>query len=364
MAIKKIILCCNSAAALKNFRFNTIKFLLKNSYRVVIVAPDDTDLKPFEKIGAKFITWKVDPRGSSVISEFLSSILASQSSDLNIFYTIKPIIYGNLINILLQKKVLNIVTGLGYIFIERNKLNFFIQKLLAYCFGIKTHTWCLNKDDMNLLVERKFVFKERISILPGEGVDTNYYKPGKKVASEILTFLMVSRVIKEKGVKEFALAAKYLKKTGLKARFILIGEYQQTKPNAIEPHLMREWIERNIIEYKGLVEDVRPYIKSCDCLVLPSYREGLPRSLLEAFSMKKLAVASDVPGCRQLVKEGETGFLCQARNVKSLIAALKKFISLDLKTRRNLEKEARNKVVLYYSDEHIFRNYKEFLESN
>ena len=80
--------------------------------------------------------------------------------------------------------------------------------------------------------------------------------------------------------------------------------------------------------------------------------------------MKKLAVASDVPGCRQLVKEGETGFLCQARNVKSLIAALKKFISLDLKTRRNLEKEARNKVVLYYSDEHIFRNYKEFLESN
>ena len=366
MTIKKIILCANSAAALANFRINIIQFLIKNGYNVVIVAPTDIEVNIFKELGVKVVDWKLDSRGQTIIHEFISLIrlcyiLFLENPDLSIFYGIKPIVYGNLINKFCRRKSLNVVTGLGYVFIEKRKLNIFIQKMLRFSFGKRSHTWCLNNDDMDLLVTKGLINKNQVSILHGEGVNTKYYKGIKSQNSDIFTFLMVSRVLKDKGVKEFALAAKSIKKSGIKARFVLVGSYLLEEENAVEPTLMNNWISSGLIEHKGHVQDVRPYIQACDCIVLPSYREGLPRALLEAFSMEKLAIAADVPGCRELVKEGETGFLCYPKNVESLVGALKKFIAMDDTTKRRLEKQARELVVENYSIESVCEQYLKFL---
>jgi glycosyltransferase involved in cell wall biosynthesis len=201
--------------------------------------------------------------------------------------------------------------------------------------------------------------------LPGEGIDLEHYKNKNKNKMNMkgTMFLMVSRLLKEKGVIEFVEAAKSLKYNVRDVKFVLIGKHPIGEANSIDPELLVSWTTEGIIEYHGEVDDVRPYIDRSDCVVLPSYREGLPRSILEAFSMEKLVVASNVPGCKQLVKQNVTGFLCEPANVESLTNALKEFMSLNRHDRTNMEKSARKIVRNYYSDEIINQYYLDYINS-
>ena len=368
MSRKKILLCCNSSAALKNFRQNLIKVLIKNDYVVVAVVPDGCDCDYLRALGAKVVLWPVEARSVSLISELsaflkLFKILYTEESDLNIFYSIKPILYGNLINKALNRRCLNIISGLGYIFIKKNAFNSLLQMLLKFALRKKSNNWCLNKDDMMLLLKKGFFDENRAHILPGEGVDVNYYTTAKCAFKGPLTFLMISRVIKDKGIEEFALAAKKIKEHNPEARFVLIGNHDKSEKNSVETRLLQGWISTNVIDYVGEIKDVRPFIEECTCLVLPSYREGLPRTILEAFSMQKIAVASDVAGCNELVIDGEKGFLCKPASVDSLVDALKKVIALDENDKRQLEENVRNVVVSHYSDEIVCETYLKFLSA-
>lgn len=367
MEPKNIILCCNSAKAIQNFRLNLIASLIENGNKVKVIAPVDVNVKKIESTGAKVLPWKVEPRGFSIFSELksflnLMIILLNNESHCIILYTIKPIIYGNIINIFLRRKALNVITGLGYVFVHKSRLNSLLKVLLKLSLRMDSQTWCLNEDDKKLLLTKGFVKKRELNILPGEGISLQHYKPNKKKPfNNECVFLMISRLVKDKGVEEYAQAAEAIKGSGIKARFVLIGNFNETEMNAVEKSSLDHWVSSGILEYKGQVNDVRPFIESCDCVVLPSYREGLPRSILEAFSMEKLVVVSDVPGCRELVTNGLNGFLCRPGDSKSLVRALKSFMLLEEDKKTSLGKQNRILVAERYSDEVIYNYYSDYL---
>lgn len=365
---KSIVLCGNSLTTLINFRINLIKSLKSAGHDVIVIAPVDTDVLPLQKLNVQVIPWNVIARGYNIMNEFfcfvqLMMILYKFRSSIFIFYTIKPIIYGSLINRILRRPTLCVITGLGYIFTTDNIKNYIPKHLLKIALKKCSKIWCLNNDDLLFLIQKKFCHNRQIALLPGEGIDLEHYKKKNKMYTEGTVFLMISRLLKEKGVTEFVEAAKSLKNSNENVKFVLIGKHPIGEANSIDPELLVSWTTGGIIEYYGEVDDVRPYIDRSDCIVLPSYREGLPRSILEAFSMEKLVVAANVPGCKQLVKQNVTGFLCEPANVESLTNALKEFMSLNRYDRANMERSARKIVRNYYSDEIINRYYLDYINS-
>jgi glycosyltransferase involved in cell wall biosynthesis len=275
-------------------------------------------------------------------------------------YTIKPNIYGSLAAASLGIPALPNVSGLGTAFIRGGALQGVVTALYRVGFARAPVVFFQNDEDRQLFVARRIVRADQARVLPGSGVDLERFAPASPPPHP-LTFLLIARLLRDKGVVEFADAARSLRAELPNARFQLLGPIDEGNRTAISRAELDSWVRDGVIEHLGTTDDVRPSIAAASAVVLPSYREGLPRSLLEAGAMARPLIATDVPGCRDVVEEGVNGYLCRARDARSLAQAMRRFADLPRAERLAMGDAGRRKVQERFSEEFVVRAYLDVL---
>jgi glycosyltransferase involved in cell wall biosynthesis len=324
---KTIVFCCNSLWGLVNFRDRVIAALASDGHRVVLVAHPDVPVDNVARLGAEFVEWKLAPRGINPVREAsavvrLWRIYRRLQPDLAFHFTIKPVIYGAVVTRLARVRCISVVTGLGYLFLAENWRLRMAKALYRFTLRRSHEVWFLNADDREFFSSHGLTADVAVRTLPGEGVDVERFaRVPLPDATTRFVFLMIARLVKDKGVLEFGQAAARVKAADPRAVFRLLGPSYRANDMSVAPALIDEWSSTGRVEYLGERDDVRPVIAEAHCVVLPSYREGMPRVLMEAAAMGRPAVATDVPGCRDVIIDGETGILCQARSADALAEA-------------------------------------------
>lgn len=275
-------------------------------------------------------------------------------------YTIKPNVYGSWAAASLGIPAISNVSGLGTAFIRNGPIQHIVTHLYRLGFRRAPVVFFQNDEDRRLFVERRLVRDEQARVVPGSGVDLARFTPAKLVEGPP-TFLLIGRLLRDKGVVEFVEAARALRADMPAARFQLLGPIDEGNRTAITRADLDSWIEEGVIEYLGTTDDVRPFIASATAVVLPSYREGLPRSLLEAAAMERPLIATDVPGCRDVVADGTNGYLCSVRDPASLAAVMKRLAELPADRRLAMGQEARRRVQDRFSEDFVIQAYLDVL---
>ncbi len=349
------------------------KALIKG-FKVVVVTKVSKYGSVIESEGFELAPIEIQRGGWNLSSEF-KTILAlyayykKYKPDIVHHVAIKPVIYGTIVaRVIGSIKVVNAMAGLGFVFISNKKkvklLRFFIHKLFRFLFNNKNVRLILqNKDDLRYFLKNKLIKKDLVTIIRGSGVDINKFIPAKEPAG-IPIVMLASRMLWDKGVGEFVDAAKALKSERIKARFILVGINDSENPASISSAQLHEWDEDGIVEWWEGKNDMHKVLIQASVICLPSYREGLPKVLLEAASCGRPIIASDVPGCREIVHNGKNGILVLLKDVNSLINAIRDLIN-NTDKRKIMGAEGREVVEKEFSEEIVgvqtLRLYKKML---
>ncbi len=365
----KIAIVLNTAWNAVNFRVGLIRFLLASNHEVLVVAPIDKFVKDLEKLGVTFVPLPMDSHTLNPAKELWLLInywrfFRREKIDCMLTYTAKPNIYGSLISRILGIPVVNNISGLGAAFINKSWVTFVIKLLYRISLSHSMHIFFQNHEDRRLFVRENLVQETKTSVLPGSGIDSNIFCCSKLIKTESNispTFLLIARLLWNKGIKEYFEAAQMVKQHYPKVSFQLLGGLDPCSPNAVDSTFLESLKDNAVLEYMGETEDVRPYIDNCDCVVLPSYREGLPRVLLEAGAMCKPAIATNVEGCREVISANETGFLCKPRDAQNLAENMLKFIRLSLVEREEMGLAARERIVTTFDEDLVIKSYSNIL---
>ncbi len=330
--MKKIIIVSPKNRTVYNFRGDLIKKIISHGYKVIVTGPDLIDVDKIEKLGAEFRLMPLSKTGVNPIEDIkyykgLKKLFKKERPNIVFSYTIKPNIYGSLAAKKAKvKKIYSMVTGAGYIFTATSLKAKIIKKisLMLYKRGLKASHYTIfqNNDDRVEFIRNKLIKEEKTLLVNGSGVNMEYFK--KKPLPERTTFFMLARALKSKGVIEYLEAASKLKKKYPKVRFMYLGGIENMQ-DSITYEEIKPYIEQGI-EYFDETSDVRPYYKQSSVFVLPSYREGTPRSVLEAMSTGRAIITTDAPGCKETVKDQITGYIVPVKEINSLIDAMEKFI--------------------------------------
>jgi glycosyltransferase involved in cell wall biosynthesis len=280
-------------------------------------------------------------------------------------FTIKPVIYGSFAARLLKIKTIATITGLGTVFIKKNWITSLVKKMYLISMKSATIIFFQNNSDQNLFLNERLIDRNQAYLIPGSGIDTAHFsesRPNNDHPDKFI-FALIARLLWDKGIGEYVKAAKKVKKIFPDVTFQLIGAAGSENRTSISYEEIKAWELSNTIEYLGEVEDVRPYISKSTCIVLPSYREGLSRVLLEASSMAKPIIATNVPGCREIVDHKETGFLCKVKDVDDLADKMLMLISLNRNERKLMGLKGREKVKIEYSVDKVCKLYLQSLLS-
>ena len=286
--------------------------------------------------------------------------------DAYVGFTIKPVIYGGIAARIVRVTTIMTITGLGTIFIRESKLTKLAEVLYRLSIRKANMVFFQNSDDLSIFLDRGLVTEGSTSRVPGSGVDLKRFRvrpmnndrePGA------VNFLMVSRLIRDKGVLEYVEAAEKIRERFPRTRFVLAGPAEVDNPTAIPRHQVKRWEANGTIEYVGYVDDVESLIEKADCVVLPSYREGLPRSLLEASAMGRPIIAAATTGCREVVEDGVTGLMCQPGDADDLAAKIEEFIHMPDNIRREMGLKGRTKMEREYDEEIVISRYIDVLST-
>ena len=275
-------------------------------------------------------------------------------------YTIKPNIYGAFAAASLGIPALPNVSGLGTAFIRGGRLQALVTRLYRIGFARAPVVFFQNQEDRALFIDRRIVKPSQAQVLPGSGVDLDFFLPAP-LPNGHPTFLFIGRLLRDKGVVEFVEAARMLRADYPEARFQLLGAVDEGNRTGIGQAEVDGWVADGIVEQLGTTDDVRPFIAAATAVVLPSYREGLPRSLLEAAAMARPLIASDVPGCRDVVEDGVNGFLSEVRNPGSLAAAMRRLLQLPRPQQIAMGEAGRKRVQERFSEAFVVRAYLDVL---
>ncbi|WP_027003733.1 glycosyltransferase family 4 protein [Hugenholtzia roseola] len=369
----KIGVVINSAWNIYNFRRGLVCALLENEHQVVAIAPEDGYGKRLREMGCDFVPLRMGNKSTNPFSDLqliyrLYRIYQEQDLDVVLHYTIKPNIYGTLAAKILGIPTINNVTGLGTVFIRKGLSSKIAHLLYRISFRFPDVVFFQNGDDKQLFLEKKLVKAEKTEILPGSGIDTQYFRPTwvqnplPTQKREPFKFLMVARLLYDKGILEYIEAIRLLRDKGIHAKFQLLGKIETSKGLGISEKELDKWQKEGLIEYLGAVEDVRPIMAQADCVVLPSYREGTPRTLLEAASLGKPLIATDVPGCRETIDDGLNGFLCEVKNAYDLADKMQKLLSLPAEAREQMGKQSRKLVEMRFDQKIVIEKYQQALQ--
>ena len=359
MASRHIAIVANTTWNIYNFRLNVIRKLLQEDYRITVIAPVDEYIRyremfpEVEHVGLRYLRRdSTNPIQDLLLLRELIMVYRQVKSDVILHYTVKANIYGGLASKFLKVPSVGVVTGLGYPFIRNGMLQRITKEL--YRLSNQFHRFVIfeNDDDAALFIREGLVRADQVHALKGCGVDTEHFKAQESMRDDDkIIFTFIGRILYDKGVKEFVDAAEQVRKLHQKCEFWLLGELDRGNPSAVKEKDLLEWVEAPNINYLGSRNDVRNTIAQSDCIVLPSYREGFSRVLMEAMSMKKPVITTDSPGCRDAVVEGKTGLLVPAGNADKLAESFIHFVSLSETTRHEMGESARRKAVEEF-DEH------------
>lgn len=341
---------------------------MAQGHEVHTIAPHDEYTKFLEESGCTHHDVIMDSRGANPIKDTalifeLFSIYRRLRPDVILHYTIKPNVYGTLAAAMLKIPVVNNVCGLGTIFLKDTLVTKFAVWLYKIAFRFPKKVFFQNPDDLNLFVERKLIDQKICDLLPGSGIDLSRFQPVDFKRNQPFTFLLISRLITDKGILEFVEAAKKLKLSGIQAKFQLLGAKDPKHKRGIEVSVIDEWVKAGTVEYLGTTKDVRHFIQQADCIVLPSYREGTPRTLLEASSSAKPIVTTDVPGCHHVVKHQYNGLLCKLKDADDLAAKMLEMAYYDNETLRKMGQNGRAKMETEFDEKIVVEKYLTTLHS-
>jgi glycosyltransferase involved in cell wall biosynthesis len=358
----KIAIVLNTSWNIYNFRMGLVQALLKEGHEVLAIAPRDDYSPRLIDAGCRYVPLKMDSRGANPLKDSaliyeLYKIYKAERPDIILHYTIKPNVYGTLAANWLKIPVINNVCGLGTAFLKEGWISKVAVGLYKLSFRYPRHIFFQNEEDRQLFLDKSIIKKENTDLLPGSGLNLSRFSPQPNKRMGKFTFLLISRLIHDKGVMEYIEAVKMLKEKGLEARFQLLGPKDVEHKRGISEEIINSWLEAGIVEYLGSTDDVRQFIHQADCVVLPSYREGTPRTLLEAAGLGKPIIATDVPGCRQVVENERNGFLCELKNAHDLAEKMERMSRLDKTTLDTLGTYGRMKMEREFGEHLVVGKY-------
>ncbi|WP_298567164.1 glycosyltransferase family 4 protein [uncultured Aliiroseovarius sp.] len=358
----KIILTVNAAWNALNFRRPVIEALLAQGARVTVLAPVDDSVSALRSVGCEVIDLQMDVQGLSpwqdarLVKSFQDHFARIQP-DVVLGYTVKNNIFGAVAAGRLAIPFLPNVSGLGTAFLSGGGLQLIVETLYKWAFRRLPIVFFQNQDDCALFQARGLTTSAQARILPGSGIDLRAFQATPFAQNDTATFLMVSRLLRDKGVMEYVEAARRLRARRTDVRFQILGPVDAANRSALGADDVARWQSEGIIEHLGSAKDVRPYIAQADCVVLPSYREGAPRTLLEAAAMARPVIATDVPGCRHVVDHGRSGLLCAPRDASALTATMAQYLDLPQPQRAAMGVAGRRKMEQEYDEKLVVAAY-------
>ena len=325
--------------------------LIEKGYKVTVLSTGTAkELNFARKLGFEVINVGTSNTHPKEVLQYIKNVykaLKLVNADVCLTFTMRPAIWGNMVCRVLKIPVITNITGIGPL-AESDSIAYKVARTLYRTALKKTKVvFFQNTDDLDLFKSKKFIKAEQANIIPGSGIDVDFFAPqDKKSTDKKFVFLFISRLIKDKGILEYVAAAEYIKQYHPNVICQVIGPYydQNLKDNIITEKQIMHWLDEGIVHYLGAAEDVRPFIAEADCMVLPSYREGMSNVLLEAASMKRPAIATNVTGCREIIVDNETGFLCKVKDVQDLADKMIKMIHLSVSEREKMGNTARERV--------------------
>lgn len=365
----KIAFVSNSSFSMYYFRKGVLQYFIEQGFEVHVIAPIDHKTHEVQNLGCYFHPIQFQTKSLNPINEIklylrIKKAYARIQPDLIFQYTIKPNIYGTLAAASLQIPSIAVITGLGYAFLTKRWINTLVKKMYRYALGKSSQVWFLNTDDIAYFIQEKLVQEQKVLHLPGEGVNTVEFAPLPKTMTDSkIRFLMIARVLWDKGILEYVEAAKLVKQQFPNAVFQLLGPTDADNPSAVSRETVMQWHEAGFIEYLGTSNQVKDQIKEADCVVLPSYREGISKVLMEAASMGKPLIATNVAGCKELISNTVNGFLCDVKSVDSLVQCMVRFIQLPEQSRIKMGTLSREKMCDHFDEKKIIQTYKQTFDN-
>ncbi len=345
-------------------RLSLARAAIAAGYEVVVACRVTRDRERIEAEGVRVIPISLRRRLANPVKDLaaiaeLARVFRRERPDVLHQFALKPVTFGAVAAVLAGlPRVVSTVAGLGYVFINRSLKARLLRPLLVLGFRLLlnrhgSHVIVQNRDDQVMFTERGLVARDRVALIAGSGVDTNRFAPSPEPEG-VPTAALVARMLWDKGVGEAVSAARLLKQKGIPFRLLLAGIPDPDNPRTITEEQLRAWQDEGAAEWLGHVEDVAALWRQVHIAVLPSYREGLPKALLEAAASGRPMVATDAPGCRELVKDGVNGLLVPVRSVEELAEALGR-LAVDPALRHHLGRAARHDVEKNYSDAVVVR---------
>jgi glycosyltransferase involved in cell wall biosynthesis len=371
----KVIIAVNSAWNLFNFRSGLIRALLADGHNVVLIAPADEHVDALEALGARFVHLPIRTHGTNPLFDLVLfgryvRELRRERPDALLAFTAKPNIYGSIAAHSLGIPVVNNISGLGSAFIKGGWLALVLTTLYRVALFRAKRVFFQNQDDYRQFVEMSLVRPTKCAVLPGSGVDLQLFQPQplpsmqftldgerKSLNDRNFVFLLVARLLKDKGLHEFVDAARMLKSIYPRTEFILLGFKDFQNPNAVSEAHLALWQDKGWVTYRGSSTDVREHMAQADCVVLPSYREGTPRTLLEAAAMGRPLLATDVPGCREVVQHGINGLLCRPRDAQDLADQMQAILQMPSDQLAQMGKASRKLVQERFGEKRVIDAY-------
>lgn len=362
---KLVVITANTSWYLFNFRNNLIKALLEAGYQVLAIAPQDDYSLRLTQLGdgVRFQDIKIDQGGTNPVRDFLTTvgfyrIYKRERPAVVLNFTPKNNIYSTLAASRFGIPVINNIAGLGSVFIQEGTVARIARWLYRISQKHARHIFFQNEEDRDLFLQAEFVDPAKTERLPGSGVDLSRFKLTPLPNDETIRFLLVARLLYEKGIEEYAMAAKALKVKYPHIECRLVGFLDMKNPSAIPRDVIEGWHGAGYINFRGATDKVEQEIAEIHCMVLPSYyREGVPRSLLEGAAMGRPIITTNSVGCRETVNDGISGYICQSRDQSSLGNAMEDMINLTYLQRNTMAAASRTWIEKKFDEGIVVRHY-------
>jgi glycosyltransferase involved in cell wall biosynthesis len=370
MQQKTVGIVINTSWNIFNFRLGLLEALRAEGHRIVCIAPRDEYSQKLQAMGFEYREVRINNKGTNPVEDAklvcdFYRLYKEFRPDVLLHYTIKPNIYGSVAAGLLGIPVISNISGLGTVFLSDSLSSKIARLLYRVALRFPKKVFFQNAQDRELFIHSRLVKAKKTDLLPGSGIDTQRFAPREGRAPDgSVRFLFIARLVRDKGIVEYVEAAKKINDQyrDKKTEFSILGAYYPGNPTAITEAQMRAWEEEGTVKYLGTSDDVASVIADVDCVVLPSYREGLSRVLLEAAAMAKPIVTTDVPGCREVVDDGVNGYLCRVKDADSLAEAMRKMVELGDDQRRETGQNGRKKIVREFDERIVIEKYRESID--
>jgi len=360
--MKKVVILTNHDAYTYNFRKEIIKSLIDNGYKVYIVLPYGEKVELLKKMGCEFIDIPLDRRGTNPFTDFkllfrYRKLLQELKPGTVLTYTIKPNLYGGIVCRLLKIPHIANITGLGSA-IEKGRI---IQKitLMLYrvAFGRINCVFLQNEENLQFFIDKRIAMGKH-RLIPGSGVNLKHFQVLDYPSDEVIEFLFIGRVMKEKGIDLYIETAKTIKEKYPNTVFHILGFCEE----AYDEYL-KQLDKHGTIKFHGMQSDIRPFIEKSHCTIHPSYYpEGLSNVLIESAACGRPVIATNKSGCRETVDDGVTGFLVREKDSQDLIEKVEKFIQLDYENKKQMGLAGRAKIEKEFDRQIVVQAYMDEIE--